>query len=193
MNKILSILLLLVLAVAAPVSASWKLDNSHSSIKFAVTHLVISEVEGSFKSFTGTLDATKPDFTDANIAFTIDAKSINTDNEMRDKHLQSDDFFNAEKYPSITFKSVSVKKTGDKTYALEGDLTIRDVTKRVTFNVVYGGTIKDPWGNMKAGFKATTVIDRLDYNLKWNQLMEAGGAIVGSDVKITVDLEVTKK
>jgi polyisoprenoid-binding protein YceI len=181
-------LLGLMLAVIAPARSDWKLDNSHSNVKFAVTHLLVSEVEGSFKAFEGTLTATKSDFADAAVKFTIDAKSIDTDNEMRDKHLQGDDFFNAEKYPTISFNSVSWKKTGERTYALEGDLTVRDVTKRVTFDVTHGGTVKDPWGNMKAGFKAKTVIDRFDYNLKWNKLAEAG-AVVGKDVTITLNLE----
>ena len=114
-------------------------------------------------------------------------------NKMRDNHLKSDDFFNAEKYPKMTFKSVSWKKAGDQNYVLEGDLTIRDVTKRVTFTVVHGGTIKDPWGNTKAGFKATTVINRFDYGLKWNTLMEAGGATVGKDVSITLNLQFAQK
>lgn len=114
-------------------------------------------------------------------------------NKMRDNHLKSDDFFNAEKYPKTTFKSVSWKKVDDKNYVLEGDLTIRDVTKRVTFTVVHGGTIKDPWGNTKAGFKATTVINRLEYGLKWNALTEAGGATVGKDVSITLNLQFAQK
>jgi polyisoprenoid-binding protein YceI len=203
MNKkiMLLSLLALVLAVAAPALSAgkldttrpnWKLDNAHSRVKFSVTHLLVSEVEGSFKSFNASLSSEKSDFSDAAVEFTIDAKSINTENEMRDKHLQSDDFFNAEKYPAITFKSTSWKKTGDKTFALEGDLTIRDVTKRVTFDVTYGGTVKDPWGNTKAGFKATTVIDRFDYNLKWNKLTEAG-AVVSKDVAVTLNLEFAQE
>ena len=112
---------------------------------------------------------------------------------MRDNHLKSGDFFNAEKFPRMTFKSAAWKKVGEQNYLLEGDLTIRDVTKRVTFAVVHGGTIKDPWGNTKAGFKATTVINRFDYGLKWNTLMEAGGATVGKDVSITLNLEFGQK
>ncbi|MEI6683600.1 MAG: YceI family protein [Bacteroidota bacterium] len=169
--------------------AKWNLDNAHSSVKFTVTHMVISEVEGSFKTFTGTIDAAKPDFSGATVDFSVDVNSISTDNEMRDKHLKSDDFFNAEKFPKMTFKSISFKKLTPKTYELTGNLTLRDVTKKVKFNVTYGGTAKDPYGNTKAGFKATAVIDRLVYGLKWNTLTEAGGAMVGKDVTITLNLE----
>ncbi|MEI7489985.1 MAG: YceI family protein [Bacteroidota bacterium] len=167
----------------------WNADYAHSSIKFTATHLVISEVEGSFKTFNGSMEASKADFTDAKINFTADVSSINTDNEMRDKHLKSDDFFNAEKYPKITFKSIAFKKIKDNKYQLKGELTIRDITKPVTFDVTYGGTAKDPWGNTHIAFKASTTINRFDYNLKWNTLTEAGGAVVGKDVEIKVNLE----
>ena len=108
---------------------------------------------------------------------------------MRDTHLKSDDFFNAEKYPKMTFKSISFKKVSGNKYALTGNLTLRDVTKNVTFDVTYGGTAKDGYGNTKAGFKASTIINRFDYGLKWNALTEAGGMTVGSDVTIALRLE----
>jgi polyisoprenoid-binding protein YceI len=186
---------LLLIAVAALVQAvsfgqvKWNVDNVHSSVKFSVPHLVISEVEGSFKKFSGTLTSAKPDFTDAAINFTADVNSINTDNEMRDKHLKSDDFFNAAQYPEMTFKSTSFKKLSGNKYELYGNLTIRNTTKPVKFDVVYGGTAKDGYGNTKAGFKASTVINRFDYNLKWNNLTEAGGATVGKDVTLDLKLE----
>jgi polyisoprenoid-binding protein YceI len=167
----------------------WNVDNAHSSVKFSVPHLVISEVEGSFKKFTGSITSAQPDFTDAEVNFTADVNSINTDNEMRDKHLKSDDFFNAAQYPEMTFKSTSFKKLSGNKYALFGNLTIRNTTKPVKFDVVYGGTAKDGYGNTKAGFKATTVINRFDYNLKWNNLTEAGGATVGKDVTLDLKLE----
>ena len=172
---------------------TWNLDKSHSNVKFTVTHLVISEVDGSFTDFTGTMTASKPDFTDATIHFTVDVNSIDTDNEKRDAHLKDDDFFNAAKYPKMEFKSIEMKKTGENTYALTGYLTIRDVTKEVTFDVTYGGTVIDPWGNTKAGFKATSTINRFDYHLKWNTLTEAGGAVVGKEVKITINASFTKE
>jgi polyisoprenoid-binding protein YceI len=170
-------------------TTTWKIDNSHSNVKFSVSHLVISDVDGAFKSFNGTIQSTKPDFSDAQIDFTIDIDSINTDNEGRDNHLKSDDFFNAEKFPQMTFKGTSFKKLSGNKYALEGDLTIRDVTRKIKFDVSYGGTVKDPWGNIKAGFKVKGVINRFDYNLKWNTLTEAGGALVGKEVEIVLNLE----
>ena len=171
----------------------WNVDAVHSNVKFSLTHLVISEVEGNFKVYSGSVETPKSDFSDASIAFVVDIKSINTENEMRDRHLKSDDFFNAEKYPMANFKSTSWKKVGENKFTLEGDLTIRDITKRVSFDVVYGGTVKDGYGNTKAGFKATAVINRFDYNLKWNMLTEAGGMTVGKDVTITLRLEFTQQ
>ena len=195
MKKLRITLILAVLMMAGIVSNAqkqWVVDNAHSGVKFTVSHLVISEVEGNFKNFTGQMTAAQPDFSDAKINFTVDVNSINTDNDMRDKHLKSDDFFNAEKFFSMSFKSLLFKKTGEKRYDLVGELTIRDVTKKVKFNVTYGGTVKDPYGNTKAGFKATATINRLDFGLKWNNLTEAGGAVVGSDVNILLNLEFTQ-
>ncbi|MCK9423393.1 MAG: YceI family protein [Bacteroidales bacterium] len=192
--KILAILTwILMIGYQGSAQTKWAIDNAHSGVKFTVSHLVISEVEGGFRSFTGNMTATKSDFTDAQIDFAVDVNSINTDNEMRDKHLKSDDFFNAEKFPKMTFKSVTFKETGEKQYELTGDLTIRDVTKRVKFQVTYGGSVKDPYGNLKAGFKATAVINRLDYGLKWNALTEAGGAVVGTDVTILINAEFAQQ
>lgn len=174
-------------AVAAP--TKWSVDASHTTVKFTVTHLTVSEVEGTFKVFNGTIETAAPDFQGANINFDVDVNSVNTDNEMRDKHLKSDDFFNAEKYPKMKFVSTSFKKVSGNNYVLEGNLTIRDVTKKVSFKVVYGGTVKDPWGNIKAGFKATGKISRKAYGLKWSALTEAGGAVVGDDVNMVISLE----
>jgi len=186
--------MVLVLMITGNIQAqtSWSTDNTHSNVKFSVTHLVISEVEGYFKSFTGTMTATKSDFTDAKIEFTVDISSISTDNEQRDNHLKSDDFFNAEKFPKMTFKSLSMKKLNGNKYELSGNLTIRDITRKVVFQVTYGGIAKDPWGNIKAGFRASTTINRLEYGLKWNSLTEAGGAVVGKDVHISINAEFKK-
>lgn len=171
---------------------AWKIDKSHSNVGFSVTHLIISEVTGQFKSYDGAIEFSKEDLSDAKINFSIDVASINTENEGRDKHLKSDDFFNAEKFPKITFVGKSIKKVDGKKFKLTGDFTMRDVTKSVTLDVVYNGTVKDPWGNTKAGFKITGEVNRFDYGLKWNNLMEAGGAVVGKDVAITVNLELNK-
>lgn len=194
MNRILGLIIaLFALTVGAVAQTTWLVDNVHSHVKFSVSHLIISEVEGSFKVYSGSLTFENPELTNAEVDFSVDVASINTDNAMRDAHLRSDDFFNSEQYPKMLFKGATWKKLDDKRYALEGDLTIRNVTKRVTFAVVFGGTIKDPWGNMKAGFKATTTINRFEYGLTWNALTEAGGATVGKEVGITLNLEFTQK
>ncbi len=211
MKKITTILMSLILTVAvgqanakeaakkaAPAKETaqvtkWASDASHSSIKFTVAHLMVSEVEGRFKTFSGNIETSSPDFNNAKISYTSDVNSITTEDETRDKHLKSDDFFNAEKYPNMTFVSTSFKKVKNNIYSLEGNLTIRDVTKSVKFAVLYGGTVVDPWGNTKAGFKATAKISRKAYNLKWNKITEAGGAVVGDDVNIILNLEFGKQ
>jgi polyisoprenoid-binding protein YceI len=189
MKKIVLLAAVALFQTAVFAQTQWNVDPVHSNVRFTVPHLVISEVEGSFKKFDGTIASSKPDFTDAAVNFTINVGSINTDNEMRDKHLKADDFFNAEQYPNMTFKSTSFKKVSGNKYVLAGNMTIRNVTKPVKFDVVYGGTAKDGYGNTKAGFKATTTINRFDYDLKWNSLTEAGGATVGKDVTIDLKLE----
>jgi polyisoprenoid-binding protein YceI len=186
-----SLLLLgaLVLGLTASAQTKWKLDKSHSSVRFSVSHMVVSEAEGTFKTWDGTVEHTKPDFSDAKISFTIDVASINTDNERRDNHLKSDDFFNAEKYPTIKFEGTSMKPLGNNKYELTGNLTIRDVTKQVTWKVTHGGILAGSRGK-KAGFKATTNINRFDYGLKWDRATETGGLVVGKEVEITVKLEL---
>jgi len=169
----------------------WTIDKSHSNVKFTVTHLVISDVEGYFKIFDGSMEHSNPDFSDAKINFTVDVNSINTDNENRDKHLKSDDFFNAEKFPQMKFESTSFTAQGNNKYKLAGNLTIRDVTKPVTFDVSYGGTAK-MGNNTKSGFKAKTTINRFDYGLKWDRATEAGGLVVGQDVVIAVNVELNQ-
>lgn len=178
---------------ATQAQTKWAVDNAHSSVKFVVTHMVISEVEGNFKTFTGNISAPSSDFVNAQIDFTVDVNSINTDNDARDKHLKSDDFFAAAKYPNMTFKSSSFKKNADGKYSLTGTLTIHGVSKTVTFDVVYGGTRKDPYGNIKSGFKATTTINRQDYGLTWSGKTEAGELMVSDDVQIIVKLEFAQQ
>ncbi|MBE7171421.1 MAG: YceI family protein [Williamsia sp.] len=177
---------------SAQAVSKWTIDKAHSNVKFTVTHMVVSETEGNFKLFNGSMESAKPDFSDAKIEFSVDVNSINTENENRDKHLKGDDFFNAEKYPQMKFVSTSFTPQGDKKYKLSGNLTIRDVTKPVVFDVVYGGSVNDR-GGVKAGFKATTTVNRFDYNLKWDKMTEAGGLVVSKDVNITVNVEMTKK
>jgi polyisoprenoid-binding protein YceI len=192
MKKILVVLFVLIAGtVLASAQSNWNLDKAHSSITFTVRHMVISSVTGSFKDYTITLKSDKDDFSDAQVESTIKVASINTENTMRDNHLKSDDFFNAEKFPEILFKSTSVEKVGDDKYKIVGDLTIRDVTKQVTFDATLNGTMKTNRGVL-AAWKATTTINRFDYNLKWNKALETGGLVVGQDVTITLNLELNK-
>jgi polyisoprenoid-binding protein YceI len=192
MKRVTFILLTIFATTAFTLAQSdWKLDKVHSSIMFTVQHMVISEVTGSFKDFAITLKSAKDDFSDAEVRSTIKVGSLSTDNTMRDNHLKSDDFFNAEKFPEINFKSTSFEKLGDNKYKITGDLTIRDVTKNVTFDAVLNGTLKTDRGVLSA-WKATTTINRFDYNLKWSKTLETGGMIVGKDVTITLTLELNK-
>lgn len=174
-----------------PLATKWVVDKVHTNVLFSVSHLVVSDVEGKFKSFDGSLESDKPDFSDANISFTVDVSSISTDNDMRDNHLKSDDFFNAAKFPQIKFVSTSFQPTGSNKYKLSGNLTIRDVTKPVVFDVTFGG-IANAMGGTHSGFKAKTTINRFDYNLKWDKTTEAGGLIVGKDVDITINADFKK-
>lgn len=172
-------------------TVKWKVDKGHSNVKFTVTHMVVSEVEGAFKNFEGTVEHSKPDFSDAKVNFTVDVASVDTDNERRDNHLKSDDFFNAEKYPQMKFESTSFEPAGGKNYKLKGNLTIRDVTRPVVFDVTYGGMLTNA-NRTKSGFKAKTTINRFDYNLKWDRATEAGSLVVDKEVGIQVNLELDK-
>lgn len=169
----------------------WNLDKTHSKLQFSARHMIISEVTGHFKNFEVSTLADN-DFLDSEVEVTIDAKSLDTGIIERDNHLKSPDFFDVENYPQITFKSTKVEKVDDESYKLYGDFTIRNITKPIVLDVAYGGTIKDPWGNTRAGFKVTGKINRFDYDLKWNALMETGGAVVGKNINITCDIELTK-
>ncbi len=189
MKNIIVMLALSFGLLGANAQATWAFDEAHTSVRFTVTHLAVNEVNGIFKTFSGSVVSKNDDFTDAQIDFKIDVASLNTENAGRDKHLKSDDFFNAEKYPAISFKGTSFKKAAGNRYVLEGDLTIRDVTKPVKLDVVYNGTVKDNKGVSHAGFKVTGTINRFDYNLKWNALVEAG-PVVGKDVKMVIDVEL---
>lgn len=188
-RKLLLAATALFVGMTASAQTKWKLDKSHSSVRFSVSHMVVSEAEGTFKMWDGTVEHSKPDFTDAKISFTVDVNSINTDNERRDGHLKSDDFFNAEKFPTMKFESTSMQSVGGNKYKLNGNLTIRDITKPVSFDVTYGGILAGSRGR-KAGFKAVATINRFDYNLKWDRATETGGLVVGKDVEVTVKVEL---
>lgn len=195
MQRILGSLLafgtILLTSAASAQSTKWVVDKAHSNVKFTVTHMAISEVDGNFKSFDGTLESAKPDFSDAKIQFNIDVASIGTDNENRDNHLKGDDFFNAAQFPKISFTSTSMKPLGGNKYQLTGNMTVRDVTKTVTWDVTYGGIMSTQRGR-KAGFKAKATINRFDYNLKWNRATEAGGLVVGENVDVVLNIQLNE-
>ncbi len=171
---------------------SWAFDNAHSEIVFHATHLIITDVRGQFKTFSGNIMSVSDDFNGTEIEFHADVDSIDTNNKDRDNHLRSDDFFNAAKYPELAFKG-KIDKAGEK-YLLKGNLTIRDITRPVTFDVFYKGKVNDPFSGVeKAGFKVIGKINRFDFNLKWNVLMEAGGAIVGPEIRIESNIELQKQ
>jgi len=173
--------------------STYKIDAAHSEITFKVKHLMITNVTGSFTKFDATLESSQEDFSDAKITFEADVDSISTNNEQRDGHLKSDDFFNAEKYPKLSFTSTEFKKVSGDEYKLIGDLTIRDVTKRVELDVEYSGTVTDPWGQVKAGFEINGKIQRKEFNLSWNAVTEAGGVVVSDDVKLHLNVQLIKQ
>ncbi|MBL3658109.1 YceI family protein [Fulvivirga sediminis] len=192
MKKILfSLLAVITAATGVSAQTNWDLDKAHTKIGFSVSHMTISEVEGSFQEFDGSVVSSSDDFDGAEISFTAKTASIDTDVEQRNEHLKSADFFNVAKYPELTFKG-KLKKSGKK-YKLEGDFTLLGVTKPVTFDVKYNGTIVDPYGNTKAGFQITGTIDRTEYGMTWNSTLDAGGLLVGEDVEITANVELQKK
>ncbi|SMO43995.1 YceI family protein [Fodinibius sediminis] len=167
----------------------WTIDPIHSEVQFKVKHLVISSVTGSFHSFDGKIKAEGGDFENAKATFKADINSISTNNEDRDQHLKSDDFFNAEEYPKIEFESKNFEKTGEGEYKVTGDLTIRDVTKEIELDVVHGGTAGDPYGNTKAGFEVTGTINRKEFGLTWDAVTEAGNVVVGDKIKLQLNVQ----
>ena len=173
-------------------TTNWIIDPAHSEIHFKVKHLVITTVTGSFREFSGKVVADE-DFSNATIEFEATTGSINTNNEQRDSHLKSADFFESEKFPKLTFVSSRLTKKNDDEFELEGNLTIKDVTKTVTLNVEYSGTAKDPWGNIKAGFEVKGKLNRKDFGLTWNALTEAGGAVVSDEVKLLANIQLVKQ
>lgn len=168
---------------------TWKIDPAHSEVNFKVKHLVVSTVRGHFDNFNATIETSKEDFSDAIIKFEADVNSINTNNEQRDTHLKSADFFDAENHPKMTFESTSIKKLSDNEIEVNGKLTLRGVTKEITLNVIYNGVVSG-FGDVKvAGFEISTKLNRFDYGLQWNALTEAGGVVVSNEVKIEIQAE----
>lgn len=182
--KLVKLGLASLLATGALYASNYNIDKSHSNVGFKVKHMMISSVTGKFDKFTGTIEYDEKTKTLKKLTGKIDVNSINTDNKKRDDHLRDPDFFNAKKYPEITFKLTKVK--GDEAY---GKLTMRGVTKDVKLDFENNGVIKDPWGNQRVGFALSGKINRLDYGLKYNSILEAGGVAVGEKVKLSIDIE----
>jgi len=181
--------------VATPVTTpvtTWKIDASHSHVEFAVRHLMISTVKGRFGGVQGTVRIDDSDFSKSGADITIDVASIDTREPQRDAHLKSADFFEVEKYPTITFTSTRVEKKSDDRFTLVGTLTIHGVSEEVALDVTHEGRRNDPWGGERAGFSANTQIKRSRFGLTWNQLLEAGGVTVGDDIKIAIDIELLR-
>lgn len=189
MKKITSLVALMFFVSIGYTQSTWTIDQSHSKIGFNVTHMVVAEVEGKFKQFEGKVVAPSDDFNNADVEFTAQVASVDTENERRDGHLRSDDFFSADTYPTITFKGKLVK-TGSK-YQLKGKFTMRETTKDVTFDVTYGGTVNTGRG-MKAGFKVSGTVNRQEYGLKWANKLESGEFVVADEVQIECKLELNK-
>ncbi|MCB0853007.1 MAG: YceI family protein [Bacteroidetes bacterium] len=169
----------------------WTIDPTHSEVQFKVKHLVISTVTGTFKEFEGNLETETEDFEGANASFSLNVNSVDTNVADRDNHLKSNDFFNAEQYPNITFNG-TLNKVNSGDYKLIGDLTIRDVTKKVELDVEYGGSMVDGYGQTKAGFEISGKVNRKEFGLTWSMVTEAGGVVVGDNVKLQPNVQVVK-
>ncbi|MFD2933999.1 YceI family protein [Spirosoma flavum] len=174
-------------------ATAWAIDPTHSEVQFKVKHLVISTVTGSFGQYEGHVETVGDDFDGAKISFSADISSISTGNEQRDGHLKSVEFFDAEQFPKLMFVSTSMTKTGDESYSVTGDLTLHGVTKPVTLKVEYGGQMQDFYGQTKAGFEATGTIKRKEFGLTWDGVTEAGGVVVSDDVKLVLNIQLTKQ
>lgn len=171
------------------VKTTWKIDPTHSEVQFKVKHLVISTVTGHFKKFNGSLTAHSDDFNNGDVAFEVDTKSIDTNVADRDNHLKSDDFFATDTYPTLNFNG-KLNKVSEENYTLTGNLTIKETTKLVTLNVTYGGRMVDPYGQEKVGFEVTGKINRKEFGLNWNAVTEAGGIVVGDEVKLLFNIQL---
>jgi polyisoprenoid-binding protein YceI len=173
-------------------TTTWAIDPTHSEIHFKVKHLVISTVTGSFKTFSGTATSETEDFENAQVNFTIDVNSIDTNQAQRDAHLRSADFFETDKYPTIDFVSTSFKKAKGDDYKLSGNLTMHGVTRPVELDVEYGGSDKDGYGNLKHGFEVTAKINRKEFGLTYNSITEAGGLTLGEEIKLIANVQVAQ-
>lgn len=171
----------------------WALDPTHSNLGFKIKHLMISNVSGSFKNFNAELQSRGTDFSTAQINLTAAMESISTNQEQRDAHLRNADFFEVEKYPELTFTSKKVEKTDTDTFLLYGDLTLKGITKPVKLHVEFNGTVKDPWGNERAGFVITGKINRSEWGINFNAALETGGVVLSDEVRIHSEIELVKQ
>lgn len=185
---------LLVIIPQITLAASWKIDPAHTAVEFKVRHLMVSWVKGVFTNVVGTAEINESDMSASNVKIQIETASINTNNKKRDDHLRSADFFDVSTYPAMVFVSKKVIVANDMPVKIIGDLTIRDVTKEVELEVEeFSGTVTDPWGNTRRGATAETEINRKDFGLTWNKALEAGGVVVGDEVKINLEVEMIQK
>lgn len=173
--------------------ATWVIDPTHTVVEFAIKHMMFATVKGRFGKVEGQIEADLDDLTTANVNVTVDVASIDTREEQRDAHLRSADFFDVEKYPTMTFQSRQITRRSDGQYDVQGDLTIRGVTRPVTLTATVTGSGKDPWGNYRAGFSAQGQLNRKDFGLTWNAALEAGGFLVGDEVKINLEVEAVRQ
>jgi len=178
---------------AVPTATTWAIDPAHSNVEFSVRHLMITTVKGRFTDVEGSVVLDEADPAAATVDIKVNVASIDTREPQRDAHLRSADFFDAEKYPTLHFKSTAIRDVTADGFKVIGDLTIHGVTRQVTLDVVHEGRARDPWGGERAGYAATTKIKRSDFGLTWNQLLETGGLAVSDDVKISLDIELVKK
>ncbi len=193
MKKIFFIAVLSSLLLASPGKADkWNVDVAHSTLSFEITHMVISKAKGRFTDFNGVINFEGEDIAKGSVEITAKTASVDTDNEDRDEHLRSAEFFETEKYPVMSFKSTKVGEVKEGKFALTGDLTIKDVTKEVTFDCIFRGVVNDPWGNTRTGFSAVTTINRQDFNVAWSSVLEGGGLTLGNDVEIKLEIEAIK-
>ena len=188
MKKILLVLTLL-LASSARAADTYNIDPDHSTVGFSIKHLGISTVHGRFAKFKGAITVSQSDPTTARAEATIEAASIDTGVEARDKHLRSPDFFDVEKYPSLKFVSTKISPMKDNKFTMTGDLTMHGVTKPVTLDVVFEGSAQDPWGNVRGAFSATGVLNRKDFGITWNKVLDNKGLLIGDDVGINLEIE----
>ncbi|MBI2940472.1 MAG: polyisoprenoid-binding protein [Chloroflexi bacterium] len=184
---------MMVLETQPTTVATWTIDPAHTQVEFAVRHMMVTTVRGRFATFSGSVRADEADPARSSVEVTIDASSIDTREAQRDGHLRSPDFLDAEQFPTLAFRSRRVEALGGDRYRVVGDLTIRDITREAVLDTTFEGRAKDPWGGERAGFSARTSFDRRNYGLTWNIPLEAGGIVVGNEVKISLEVELVRQ